>query len=64
MKSYFREAFQEIRDVEDTPITKIFDQANMVNDVLEGVREIMRTQVAEALPTHIPPALYQMYHNP
>ena len=59
MKSHFRQAFQEIHDVEDTPVTKIFDQANMVNEVLEGVRQTVRTQVAEALP-HVPPAYHQL----
>ena len=59
MKSYFCEAYQEIRDVEDTPVTETFDQANMINEVLEGVQEIVRTQVFEALP-HVPPAFQQM----
>ena len=59
MKTHFREAFQEIRDVEDSPVMETFDQENLVSDVLDGVREIVRNQVAEALP-YVPPAYYPM----
>ena len=63
MKTHFREAFQEIRDVEDSPVTETFDQANLVSDVLDGVQEIIWAQVAEALP-HVSPAFNQMHPPP
>ena len=53
MKSHFRDALQDARDVEDAPVGQTFDQANMINEVLDGVRAIVRDQVAEALP-HVP----------
>ena len=55
MKTHFREAHQAIRNVDDDPINDTFDQANMVSEVLDGVRTIVRDQVAEAIPSYIPP---------
>lgn len=49
MKTHFRDALQDARDVEDEPIAQAFDQANMISEVLEGVRAIVRDQVAEAI---------------
>ena len=55
MKSHFRDALHNARDVQDESIEQTFDQTNMVSEVLEGVRAIVREQVAEALP---PPGQY------
>ena len=63
MKTNFRETHFSIGDVEDEPISKTFDQANMVRKVLEGVRTIVRDQVAEALPPQIQ-AQYSQMHIP
>ena len=68
MRSHFRDALQDARDVEDEPIEQTFDQANMVGEVLEGVRAIVREQVAEALPhaslyqNQIPPGNPDQFH--
>ena len=55
MKTHFRHALQDIRDVDDVPASNTYDQANMIQEVLEGVRGIVRDQVAEALPSFSSP---------
>jgi hypothetical protein len=54
MKKHFRDALEDIRDVDDVTIEQTFDQANMVREVLDGVRAIVRDQVAEAIPNYFP----------
>ena len=53
MKTHFREALEDIRNVDDVTIDQTFDQANMVREVLEGVRAIVRDQVAETIPSYM-----------
>ena len=63
MKTNFRNALQDIRNVDDVPISEMFDQANMIQEVLEEVRNIVRNQVAEALP-NLPPSQYPPIYDP
>lgn len=64
MKIHFREAHLAIRDVEDEPIANTFNQANMVNEVIEGLGTMVRDQVAEALPPIMQLQFPQMYVPP
>ena len=54
MKSHFRDTLQDARDVEDAPVGQTFDQANMINEVLDGVCAIVRNQAAVAMPQSSP----------
>ena len=54
MKQHFREALENIHatdkvNIEDTS----FNQINMVNEVLAGVKQIVTDQVNEVLPTFL-----------
>ena len=64
MKIHFRHALQDIRNINDVPVSETFDQANMIQEVLEGVRNIVRNQVAEALPNFPPPQYPPIYDPP
>ena len=64
MKIHFLNALHDIRNVDDVPISETFDQANMIQEVLEGVRNIVRNQVAEELPTFRPPQYPPIYDPP
>ena len=63
MKIYFCNALQNTRNIDDVPISETYDQANMIQEVLEGVRNTVRDQVAEALP-NFPPPLYPPIYDP
>ena len=53
-----------IRNVNDVMFSESFEQANMIQEVLEGVRNIVRDQVAEALPNTISPQYPPSYDPP
>ena len=64
MKIYFRHALQDIRNVDDIPVSETFDQENMIQEGLEGVRNIVRNQVTESLPNFPPPQYTPIYDPP
>ena len=64
MKTPFCHALQDIRNVDDVPVSESFDQANMIQEVLEGLRNIVCNQVAEALSNTISPQSLTSYDLP
>ena len=63
MKAYFRNALQDIKDVDDVPVSTTYNQVNMIQQVFDGVRGIVRDQVAETLPS-FPTPNYSQYSIP
>ena len=55
MKAHFREALDNIRATDDTPIEEsTYDQMNMVNEVLAGVKQIVTEQVQDQVQQILP----------
>ena len=55
MKTHFREALDNIRATDDTPIKEsTYDQMNMVNEVLDGVKQIVTEQVHDQVQKILP----------
>ena len=54
MKKHFREALENIRATDDVTMEdSSFNQINMINEVLAGVKQIVTDQVNEILPTFL-----------
>ena len=63
MRINFRNALQDIRNVDDVPVSDTFDQVNMIQERLERVRNIVRDQVVEAIP-NFPSPQYPPIYDP
>ena len=49
-KTNVREALHDICDFEDVPLREQFNQVNMIQEVLDEVRDIVQNQVVKFLP--------------